>query len=362
MSLPPPCAPALPRRGTAALLALLLCPPAVSAQVVFPGAAWEVRRPADVGLEAALLDQLAERLGGRGCVVKDGYMVKTWGDQAVRSDIYSSSKPVLSTLLFFALEEGLVQSVDQPLADFGWPLRPKDRGITFRHLGSMTSGYARPEGPGEAWAYNDYAIQLYQKTLFDRVFRGDPKAVAEHPRRLGALGLQDGLAFRTTNRRLSASVRDVARIGWFWLNRGRWGDRQLLPVRTFDTYMKPQTPPDLPVTRPAATDDYLGIGTYGGESDHFSRCGPGIYGFNWWFNATGGMHPQRRTWPDAPADTIMAIGARGNSTALFPSLRLVLVCANGDWADLRGGDAGTKLNQALALAARAAGQPGPSTR
>ena len=38
----------------------------------------------------------------------------------------------------------------------------------------MTGGYARPEPPGAAWAYNDFAIQLYQKTLFDRVFRADP--------------------------------------------------------------------------------------------------------------------------------------------------------------------------------------------
>ena len=37
---------------------------------------------------------------------------------------------------------------DQPVADFGWDLRPKDRGMTFRHLASMTSGYARPERPG----------------------------------------------------------------------------------------------------------------------------------------------------------------------------------------------------------------------
>jgi CubicO group peptidase (beta-lactamase class C family) len=322
---------------------------------VFPGAAWQERPAREMGLDAALLDELARRLGGRGCVIKDGYVVKSWGDQAVRSDWASSAKPVLSTLLFFAIEEGLVKSVDQPIADFGWQLRPKDRGVTFRHLGSMTSGYARPEGPGEAWAYNDYAIQLYQKTLFDRVFKGDPKTAAEHPRRLGGLRLQDGLEFRAANRRLSASVRDFARIAWFWLNRGQWGDRRLLPQRCFDEHMKPQVPRDLPNTRKAETDDYLGIGTYGGGSDHFAVCGPGIYGFNWWFNETGRLHPDARTWPDAPPDTIMSIGARGNSAALMPSLGLVLVCAGGDWDDLKGGDGSTKLNRALGLVARAAG-------
>jgi len=181
---------------------------------VFPPAEWEMRAPEQLQVNSAMLDQLAAQLGGRGCIVKDGYVIKTWGDQAERGDWASSAKPVLSTMLFFALKEGLVKSVDQPLSDFWEGLKEKDRTITFRHLGSMTSGYARPEGPGEAWAYNDFAIQLYQKTLFDKVFKGDAKAVAEDPKRLGALGFQDGLKF-TDRRRLSASVRDFARIAWF---------------------------------------------------------------------------------------------------------------------------------------------------
>lgn len=327
----------------------------VAGEVTFPGKSWQERKPADLHVDGSLLDELATRLGGRGCVVKDGFMVKTWGDQAQRADVLSSAKPMLSTLLFFAIEEGLVKSVDQPIAEFGWNLKSKDRGITFRHLGSMSSGYARPEGPGQAFAYNDYAINLYQQTLFDKVFKEDPKTVAEHPQRLGGLGLEDGLDFRKTNRRISASVRDFARIAWFWLNRGRWGEKSLLPKRVFDDYMKPQIPGDLPHTRQAETDDYLRIGTYGGGSDHFTKFGPGVYGFNWWFNGFGAGPLNSRTWPDAPPDTVMSIGARGNNAAMFPSLGLVLVCASGDWADLQGGDASTKLNKALGLAAKAAG-------
>ena len=46
--------------------------------------------------------------------------------------------------------------------------------MTFRHLANMMSGYGRPDSPGAAWAYNDYAIQLYQRTVFDRVFQEVP--------------------------------------------------------------------------------------------------------------------------------------------------------------------------------------------
>ena len=61
------------------------------------------------------------------------------------------------------------------IADVRLGAGEKDRSMTFRHLGAMTSGYARPEPPGAAWSYNDYAIQLYQKTLFDRVFKEPPE-------------------------------------------------------------------------------------------------------------------------------------------------------------------------------------------
>jgi CubicO group peptidase (beta-lactamase class C family) len=321
--------------------------------VAFPGAEWERRAPSDLGLNAARVEEVAVMLGGRGCIVRNGYVVHVWGDQAVRSDWASSAKPVLSTLLFFAVHEARVKSVDQPIADFGWPLRPKDRKITFRHLGAMTSGYARPEGAGEAWAYNDFAIQLYQKTLFDRVFKAGPKAVAEHPKRLGALGLQDGLHFREETRRMSASVRDFARIAWFWLQKGRWDDRQLLPRADFERLMRPQAPPDLPHTRDAPSDDYLGVDTYGGGSDHFTDYGAGIYGFNWWFNATGRLHPAARTWPDAPPDTVMTIGVRGNCSALMPALGLLLVCADGNWGELAAGDPSSRMNRILGTLARA---------
>jgi len=315
----------------------------------FPGRQWEHKPPAELGLEADRLQAVSTALGGRGCIVKQGFVVQAWGDQAEKIDWLSSAKPVLSTLLLFAVHEGKLRSVDTPIAEFGWELAPKDRSMTFRHLANMTSGYARPEPPGEAWAYNDFAIQLYQKTLFDRVYRQDPDAAAAAPTRLGGLGLEDGLSFTPERRRLKASARDFARIAWFWLNRGRWHDRQLLPARYFDECMRPQVPRDLPVSRPAETNDYLKIGSYGGGSEHFTRYGAGIYGFNWWFNATGRDHPTSRTWPDAPGDTVMSIGAGGNCSVLLPGLNAVAVCAGGDWGRLEAGAEQSVLNQRLKL-------------
>jgi CubicO group peptidase (beta-lactamase class C family) len=319
------------------------------AEAAYPGAEWENRTPESLGMNGAALDKLAAVLGGRGCVVKDGYVVKSWGDQAEKGDWFSSAKPVLTTLLFHAIEEGLVPDMDSPVSLYGWDLSVKDRGITFRHLTTMSSGYARPEGPGEAWAYNDFAIQLYQQTLFDRVFKDDPVAVLEHPDRLGALGLQDGFVFRTRNRRMLASVRDFARIAWFWCQRGEWNGRQVLPGHYFDEFCRPLTSPDLPPSAVADTDDYLGIGSFGGGSKHFTEFGAGTYGGNWWFNATGLLHPDAISWPDAPEDTFMSVGWGGNSAAIIPSRGLVLACASGNWGNHVLGDDGTHLDNVLEL-------------
>jgi CubicO group peptidase (beta-lactamase class C family) len=329
---------------------------AMAGEIVFPGSSWVVKTPQELGLDGGRLDAVAAALGSRGCIVKDGYVVKTWGSQSEKGDWASSAKPVLSTLLMFARKEGKIKSFDQPIADFGWELLPKDRTMTFRHLATMTSGYARPEAPGKAWAYNDYAIQLYQKTLFDKVFQGVPETVFHDPQRFSVLQLQDGFTFRKTNRRMRASVRDFARVAWFWLNRGNWNGTQILPRAYFDENMRPLVPKDLPVSVPAKTNDYLKIGTYGGESNHFSRSGPGIYGFNWWFNDTGSLHPKKLTWPDAPKETVMSIGVRGNCSVMIPSLHLVVVAAYADWGDFQPGNADSVLNQRLKLIA-VAGQP-----
>ncbi|MGE3313561.1 MAG: DUF5060 domain-containing protein, partial [Planctomycetaceae bacterium] len=328
----------------------------VAADSAFPGKEWSRKSPAELGLNPDLVDGVAAALGGRGCVIKSGYVVKEWGSQSERSDWASSAKPVLSTLLMIAIRDGKANGFDQPIADFGWDLLPKDRSMTFRHLASMTGGYARPEAPGAAWAYNDFAIQLYQKTLFDKVFQADPAAIANGPNALGAIELEDGLKFRETNRRMSASVRDFARIAWLWRHRGKWKDQEILTKSLVDDLMRPQVPKDLPGSSDAETNDYLKIGSYGGGSNHFTEHGPGIYGGNWWFNATGPSHSETPAWPAAPADTFMSLGVRGNCSAIIPSLDLVVVGANADWGPLEAGKPDSVLNQRLRLIV-AAGTP-----
>jgi len=285
----------------------------------FPGERWESRRPDEVGMNTERLDEFVERMGGDGCIVRDGYLVQSWGRIDAHHDWASAAKPVLSTLLLLAVQEGRLSSVDALVKDVGWPLSEKDASMTFRHLANMVSGYARAEAPGEAWAYNDVAIQLYARSL-EKVFQ-EPLDRALRTR-LAALQFEDG-EFLGSRQGLGviASPRDVARLGWLWLNGGEWNGQQILSAELMKDCFRASVPPNLPRTK-AAGEDYLGVGSFGGGTNQ-TKNGPGIYGFNFWFNrphSTG-----ERAWPRAPEDMFQANGKWNLDTVtIIPSLRMVV--------------------------------------
>ncbi|MFO1036502.1 MAG: serine hydrolase domain-containing protein [Geminicoccaceae bacterium] len=272
-----------------------------------------------MGLDPTRLRRLRAATGDDiGVIVRDGYIACQWGDIAAKFDWASATKPVVSTMLLFALAEQRIGSVDTRVSRFGWPMAAKDRTMTLRHLANMTSGYALPEAPGARWGYNDYAIALYCRTVFERIFAQDPSSATQAAKRLGALGLQDGRLFGSAREgfALTTSVRDYARIGWFWLNKGRWRDRSLLPEDYMDTYCRNQVPASLPRTV-GGLNDYLRVGTHGGGTNQSSQA-QGFYGFNWWLNTEG------RAWPDAPHDTFQARGHQNAETlVVMPSLGIV---------------------------------------
>lgn len=292
----------------------------------YPSDTWEFRDPIELGLKKSKLDELAAQAEGSGCVVRHGFMAYCWGRSHDRGDWASAGKPVLSTLLFFAIAEGLVSGIDDPIGNWDWQLTEADRDITFRHLANMTSGYARGEPPGARWAYNDVAVNLYGLTL-KRVFNSDLDQVALN--RLAALQFEDGSIFGSRDGiGVDASIRDFARIGWFWLNNGNWNGTQLLPKRLFDDYVRPHVSSDVRVSTKDG-NDYLRVGSFGGNSNQ-TKHGPAFYGFNWWFNshksATG-----PRFWPSAPDDTYQANGHWGREVVIvIPSLDIV-VAAKGNW-------------------------------
>jgi CubicO group peptidase (beta-lactamase class C family) len=318
--------------------------------LAFPGKSWEARVPAAVGLDGAKLDAFALKVGGDGCIVRHGYLIKAWGDFSKQKDWASAAKPVLSTLLLLAVQEGKLASVDAPVKEAGWPLSAKDSGMTYRHLANMVSGYGCAEPPGAAWGYNDFAIQLYAKSL-EKIFHQPLDETFR--RRMAALEFEDGAFFGSRGGLgVQASVRDFARLGWLWLNQGRWNGKEVVSTHLFDDCIRPGVPASVPRTK-GRDQDYLGVKSYGGGTDQ-TPYGPGVYGFNFWFNARA-EDKGARVWPAAPADTYQANGMWNRDTiTVFPSLRLVVAVRGAKPGKFAPGEVGSEYDSNLKLLVDAA--------
>ncbi|HJO03056.1 MAG TPA: serine hydrolase [Acidobacteriota bacterium] len=325
------------RSGFLASLTLSLCCALTSADVaagagaahdalerapVFPRAHWKNRTAAALDLDGSVLDAFVAKVGGSGIIVRHGYIVRSWGVVDERLDWASALKSLLGTLLFLAIDEGTLSGVHQTIAA-DWPdLKVPDRRITFHHLANNISGYAMPDRPGKAWSYNDNGIRLLCESL-RKVYGGRTVAQAIR-KRLRRLKLEDGLSGARERCGVLISVRDFARVGWLWLNRGIWRKRQVIADGHFSDSVRVQVPGPMAVARATACNDYLGVGTFGGECSQ-TPFGPGIFGYTWWFNGIVGGS-QRRAWPAAPVDTYVADGDwDARIVVVIPSLDMVAV-------------------------------------
>ena len=83
----------------------------VSGETLFPwpGSNWQQTEPAQVGLDANLLQQARDyalSAGGSGMIVRNGKMALQWGDQDARYDIKSATKSIGATALGLAILDG----------------------------------------------------------------------------------------------------------------------------------------------------------------------------------------------------------------------------------------------------------------
>jgi CubicO group peptidase (beta-lactamase class C family) len=176
--------------------------------------------------------------------------------------LYSLSKSFTSTALGLALEEGRF-GLDDPVVSY-FPefdaeiTDPRSRSVALRHLASMASGHNRDmmqealtgdpqepvrgfllvapdEEPGTVFAYSQpctYTLAaIIQRVtgmrlseyLRPRLF--DPLGIGEVGWRSWPPGREQGFSG------LFARTEDVAKLGQLYLQRGRWGEDQLLPER-----------------------------------------------------------------------------------------------------------------------------------
>ncbi|MBE0688689.1 MAG: serine hydrolase, partial [Anaerolineae bacterium] len=313
-------------------------------EVYFPTTEWRTSTPEEQGMNSAVLAEMVGslRYGTEVIhsilVVRDGYVVLDASPYPFRADqphwLFSSTKSVISTLVGVAIEQGLIESVDQSI----WYFFPQETvanmderkaAITIRDLLIHSSGLSLGESgdigmysltaddqswveyvlnmpmmfsPGNGATYLDAnahlvsaiigeatgmsASQFAQETLFaslgisDAPWQSDPQGV-----NWGGDGL-------------SLSPYDVAKLGYLYLNNGEWAGQQLLP----STWIE------------AATSEQ-------------NRLVTNSYGYLWWVGAYG-EHP-----------FFVAMGLGGQEIWVIPDEDLVVVItgdgeeAGGRWIE-----------------------------
>ncbi len=348
-----------------ALLALAILPSACAEHADgparFPGEEWETGDPKNGGLDSAVLDEigaLMKKVNASGVLIHNGLLVAEWthgGPPEQRHEVQSITKSVTGTLLGLALGDGLIKSIDDPVIQYypGFSVGPHTKEITFRHLVTATSGiratisaagYVDPGNmpPGlECRYHNDHTAELAAALTY--VFGEDLESVLQrrildkigarmhwHIGPMESITLPAGATVQLSDGVIAAmsrtvvvdgreipvapgfsftewTPRDLARLGWLYLNDGRWKDEQLLPR---DYAIEARTPVSAPVF------DHRSPARQQAASRDFSDD---TYGFTWRGRRFGG---DPRIWHMS--------GNGGQFCAIIPEHRLVMVKIN-DW-------------------------------
>ncbi len=305
---------------------------------VFPAESWTWISPASAGYSAERLALFSDYLGGEGCIVYRGRMLHAWGDIERRNDIASAAKPLYTHFTLKAVEEGRIESLDEPVLEWAPELMPlnevlqfKDRHITFRHLLMQTSGYGLHEPPGTAFAYNDLQTGLLVWILLRRVygcgyFSADQELLDE---RLGRwIGFEDHPTLSHPSSlpgRVQISTRDMARFGHLYLMRGRWRRVPVLRSDLVRLAVSGGLQTSFPRTSGKEAETLPSVRSIGGGRDQEEHAGS--LNYFWWTNPM--MSDNRRLLPNATPETFLTIGHRGRFVlAILPEHHLVISWQN----------------------------------
>jgi CubicO group peptidase (beta-lactamase class C family) len=298
----------------------------------FPGAAFETTTPEAAGWSAEKLTEAkswSQRVEPTTAVmiVQHGRIVAEWGDTAIKSNLHSVRKSLLSALIGIAVDERKID-LNSSLGNLGIDdnapsLTEAEKAATVADLLKARSGIyhaalyetpamARlrpPRGshpPGMFWYYNNWDFNalgtIYERAVGQSVFSAFNEKIAR------PIGMQDyqpsdgeyvkGAASDHAAYPIRMSARDLARFALLYLHGGRWKDRQIVPAAWVRE----------------STQSY---------SDAFSERGPGLgYGYMWWIG-----FPRNMGAPTVkvPPGTFEAMGAEGQYAFVIPAYDLIVI-------------------------------------
>ena len=311
---------------------------------------WRTCQPEEVGIDSNKLSKAIEyvatpRFNNEGIVIiKDGYIIAEsyFGlfRKSSKHTSHSMAKSFTSTLIGIAIDKGLIAGIDEKICKYyaSWDCTDKEdlrSKITLRHAMTLTTGLEWHED-WSRWdpATND-ALKMgaschFVKYMSNRegvdepgqVFKystGDPmllsRIIQKSTRKTAFEFAKQNLfkplnitnvdwatdldGYTSTAWGLELTVRDYAKFGYLFLNKGRWEDKQIVSKQW--------------VEKSTHTDPSVRMWD--------------AYGYLWHVNL-----PHRLKWNNSPlprdtipSDGYMAEGVMGQNIFIIPSKDLVIV-------------------------------------
>ena len=299
---------------------------------------WKTGDPADHGMNAARLQAAASFAGEEESqcmiVAKDGVIVGEWywgitPDTKVKN--WSVAKSYASTVVGAAIDDGYLDSLESPIADYVEQWQGTDKEVvTIHDMLSMSSGLRfglfrdnvlmalsgnmtrralnnrLTNDPGELWEYNNHTVQVAEPLLRAATGMNPQDYAAERlwePMGMDVRWEEDRQGQAAMYMNTKASCRDQLKFGYMYLRQGCWNGEQLLSREFVETATSPST-----------------------------EMNQG-YGYWWWLNGgtptldsvTFEAHPEGMLHPGAPEDNFCAVGLGNQFIEVMPSLDMVVV-------------------------------------
>ena len=276
-----------------------------------------------------------------GLIIKDGYIIASWGDTKRVDMTFSVTKSYLSAVAGIAVDKNLIRSEKDFVSNYVWDKTfdgEKNSQITWEHLLNQSSDWFgnlfginhwedRPDisksidewrsepqkKSGTHYKYNDVRVNVLSYSLL-QVFREslpkvlkktimDPIDASDTWRWYGYENSWvniDGVKTQSVSGGghngggIFISSEDHARFGLLFLNKGVWNGKRIISKEWIEKSISPSN------TNPE-------------------------YGYMWWINSRLGEDYQTTDWKNVPTNIFYGSGFGGNKVIIVPDENMVIV-------------------------------------
>ena len=289
----------------------------------------------------SILGPTKKRGETNGLIIKDGYVIASWGDTKRVDMTFSVTKSYLSAVTGLAIDNKLIKSEKDLVSDYLWDKTfdgKMNSKISWEHLLNQSSDWSgnlfginhwedRPDisknlddwrseaqkEPGTYYKYNDVRVNVLAYSLLQVYRQSLPKVLKQSI--MDPIGASDswrwygyenswvnidGLMVQSVSGGghngggVFINSEDHARFGLLYLNNGMWKNKRIISEEWINKSIKPsQTNPE--------------------------------YGYMWWINSKDGEDYAISDWKNVPTNVYYGAGFGGNYIVVIPDENMVVV-------------------------------------